>query len=325
MTVIGSHSAAELQLIRDAYKRKFGKELVEELQQHSKFFKAKSNKLHQLLVRSKADLDAGIARSAIDSKDITPLLELLCTSLPRSLVELKAAYRAIYSSELIVAMKTAFPTGPSKEVAHVTPLLVALLEGAEKTTMLTRAAQSVADAEEIRAALALSDDAETVPRLLRLLSQRTRVHLRSVVSLHGGDGDIRLQVRNRLDGLLQRGTMLLLDRSEDYYARKLHAAFYGLRKTPELKQSIGNFESLGPKGSILERAQSRSGIMTHDDTLVAIIASRHGRDLSGIAHAYHTLYRKSLSDAIDANTHSDLRKLLKMVVQNAPQYGGQSS
>ena len=124
----------------------------------------------------------------------------------------------------------------------------------------------------------------------------------------------------------QRGLMLLLDRSEEYYARKLHAAFYGLRKTPELKESIGSYgNTLGPKHSVLERVQSASGFLTHDDTLVTVIASRHGRDLSGIAHAYQLLYGKSLNDTIGAETHGDLCKGLKMVVQNAPAYGGQSS
>ena len=117
--------------------------------------------------------------------------------------------------------------------------------------------------------------------------------------------------------------MLLVEPAETYYARKLHAAFFGLKKTPELE---GTTLASGAKSrSMLERQQSKSGFMTHDDTLVAVVSSRHGRDLAGIKHAYAQLYQKPLVDVLAAETHGDLRSLLVGIVRDTVPFSGEYS
>ena len=60
--------------------------------------------------------------------------------------------------------------------------------------------------------------------------------------------------------------------------------------------------------------QSHTAFTTHDDTLVAVIAGRFGRDLSGVKYAYEQIYSKRLVDVLGHKTHSDLRAVLVAVV-----------
>ena len=62
--------------------------------------------------------------------------------------------------------------------------------------------------------------------------------------------------------------------------------------------------------------------MTHDDTLVTIIASRLGRDLSGILREYERLYKEPLPSALSAQTRGDLKALLVGIVSGVPPHPG---
>ena len=58
------------------------------------------------------------------------------------------------------------------------------------------------------------------------------------------------------------------------------------------------------------------GLYTHDDTLVAVVASRYGRDLAGIADAYRAEYDRTLLEELAAHTHLELRRLLSAIVRD---------
>ena len=205
--------------------------------------------------------------------------------------------------------------------ASAVPLLTALLERAETALGASTSAAVPIDSELIRAALAESSDGRTTPevraRVCELFASRTRRHLRRVVAAVGGD--VRGDIKRLFQGPLQRALLLLIEPAEEHFARKMHAAFYGLKRTPELDENTLQRHPT-KRGSFLERAQSQSGIMTHDDTLVTVVASRVGRDLSGIKHAYEQLYNRKLVDVLSHETHGDLKALLVAVVDMCGQY-----
>ena len=62
--------------------------------------------------------------------------------------------------------------------------------------------------------------------------------------------------------------------------------------------------------------------MTHDETVVSIISSRHGRDLSGIIEAYGRVYGKELGVELKANMLAapDVAKLACAVLEHCPPY-----
>jgi len=320
VAALGSLSAEKLQAVKVKYHEKHGKQLGDELHAHRSKFKGTVTKIELLLIRSKPELDAATAHGALEARDPGPLIEMLCTSLPTSLIELREAYREMYKSEVEDTIKkTIETTASSSSSASPLPLLLALLEGASEAQGLSTASAVQADLAELRAALSGSE--VDVPRLVRVFGRRTRAHLRIVASAHGS---LKEELKKRLSGDLQRAVLMLIQRSEEYYARKLHAAFFGLRKTPELSptKSLG---TLTKRDSLLERVQSNWGVMTHDDTVISVIAARQGRDLSGIAHAFETFYKKELAETIVSQTHGDLSALLSNVVRNAPAYSNENN
>ena len=133
--------------------------------------------------------------------------------------------------------------------------------------------------------------------------------------------DVRTQLAHKFHGGLQRAMLLLAEPAEEHYAHKLHAACYGLRNTPKLKEETLERHPNG-RGGFLERVQSQhdAPFTTHDDTLVAVVAGRFGRDLSGVKYAYEQIYSKRLVDVLGHKTHSDLRAVLVAVVDRCGQF-----
>ena len=56
----------------------------------------------------------------------------------------------------------------------------------------------------------------------------------------------------------------------------------------------------------------------HENTLIWTVASRHGRDLSGVVRVYEHLYGKSLIETVRAQTGGDLRALLETLLETPP-------
>jgi len=286
--VLGSRNAAELQVLRSVYKHKFRKELGEALAQKRLLNKFKSTLLQTLLVRSKPELDAISIFAATQEKENKDkvVIELLCTSQPLSLLELRATYSTLYQKDLLDAIKQV--SAASSGVASASVLLCGLVEHAGEASQASYDATAAADAAELRAALQ-EPDSLAPARVAAVMSRRTRVHLRKVAAEYG---DLVADIKKKLQGSMQRAALLLLERSEDYYARKLEAALFA------------------PDGTL------------HAETLATVIAARYGRDLSGIAHAYETLYNRALRETISERCKSfpDLHDLLLALLGSCPTY-----
>ena len=64
---------------------------------------------------------------------------------------------------------------------------------------------------------------------------------------------------------------------------------------------------LGGSTKTLGDRMQAGGLYTHDDTLVAVVASRYGRDLAGIADAYRAEYDGTLLEELAATVLSSVR------------------
>ena len=112
-TALAGKSPAEVQLLREAYRREQGTDLIKALQQLGSKVKGKTSQLEQLLVREKGELDAimvhfGVSRGQGAGGAIEPiyeLLETLCTSLPNSLLEMRGRYLQLYNQDLVDAIR----------------------------------------------------------------------------------------------------------------------------------------------------------------------------------------------------------------------------
>ena len=341
----------EVQLLQEAYKREHGANLIDELRRHGSRVKGKTTQLEQLLLREHAELDAQMIRFGVErgmrsaGKSLQPiaeLIEVLCTSQSKALVEMREAYGRLYQQDPVDAIRHALgassapsssSAAPSSSSAHAgagsaVPLLAQLLEHAPTAFAASTAAAVPADAEVLRQTLlSTSASPEVLARTVTLFASRTRRHLRKVVAACDGAGevlvrrpsgmlttaDVRTQLEHKFHGGLQRAMLLLAEPAEEHYAHKLHAAFYGLRNTPKLNEETLERHPTG-RGGFVERVQSQTAYTTHDDTLVAVISGRFGRDLSGIKYAYEQIYSKRLVDVLGHKTHSDLRAVLVAVV-----------
>lgn len=305
--IFGGHSAAGLQLLRQCHHQLCGVELGEALGAPSADAEPQAAKFEQLLVRPPAFFDLQLVRSSLRSAgggtSSLPLLEALCTSLPTSIGELAAAFRQEVGSDLLSELQAAGVRGRDSAL----PLLCALLRGAPDAHFSSTPEQVAPDAAALHALLARSGSAAArdVQQAVALLGGRTRAHVRAVgarfAEAHGGS--LRAALSARFGGDLLRAMVLLVEPAEVHYARKLHAAFFGLRATPELSEKKLN-----------------TGGAAHAETVAWTVASRHGRDLSGIKHAFETLYGKSLLGTIEQQvTHGALCTLLCAVVAKCPQ------
>ena len=340
LAALAGKSPAELQMLREAYKaQQAGSDLREDVKKRGSLLKGKASKLEQLIVRDKAELDAiminfGIKAAAKGTGKLEPiseLLEVLCTSMPHSLVALRAMYTSMYAKDPVAAIREAFGAAASTSATDSAVMLLSgLLENAAAAADYSTSDAVPSDAEQLRAGLA-DASSEGAVRIMALFASRSRSHMRAVAvaaaaaaATGGTPADVTAQLKARFSGALQRALVLLIEPAETHYARKLHAAFFGLKKTPELEG--GRTLAAGAKStSALERQQSKSGFMTHDDTLVTVVASRHGRDLAGIKHAYVQQYQKPLVDVLGSETHGDLKTLLVGLVRETVPFSGEYS
>jgi Ca2+-binding EF-hand superfamily protein/outer membrane protein OmpA-like peptidoglycan-associated protein len=318
LDVIATRRPCELQELRVAYRNRQRRELADDVAAAASILKRAGSKLEVSLLRSKDELDAISLKTALDPLLLAPLYELLCTSLPLSLVELSAAYRQLYRDDPADAIRRAGASARAGELAAVAPLLSDLLEHAASAVAFSAEASKEHDLRTLREALTSRLALEELPPpALEIFGRRTRAHLRELDSLHARLHDAQTLaqlVAERIPaGGLREAVQLLLGRPEDYFAHKLHAAFYGLKKTPAL-----GLRTLGPQRGIM----SRAGLMTHDETVISVVASRHGRDLSGVVEAYARLYRRDLPAELRANMLAapDVGKLACAVVEHCQPY-----
>lgn len=330
LDVLGSRRHAELQELRVAYLERHRRELADDLAAAAPAFKGFATRLETQLLRSKPELDALTASKALERGEVLPLTEAICTSLPHSLVQLESAHRELFRESLADAIQRAAQRPRADAIAAVAPLLAELLARAAEASTAVSASEAVeADCRALHEAFLGRAERSSVPaEAARVLGSRDRAHLRRVDEAHARSygAPLSQHIKGCMpDGPLRYALLLLLERAEDYYARKLHAAFHGIRKTPGV-----NLKTLGPSTrrtltARLERTQSMSGLMTHDGTVIAIISSRCGRDLSGVAASYERLYRKPLVAEMRAcmtfgSGASELCKLACAIVEGSPPY-----
>ena len=338
--VLSGRTSEQLELLCREYQRRDPRQrqLHDDLRSSGSAMKARSKvtKLEQLLVRPKAHLDAIMVRSALQgrpegSRTFVPseIVDVLCTSMPHALRDLRVAYRRLYAPEggadavdappFVVSQHirqalAAGPSGAHKDDSPV-PLLTGLIEGADEAMRMSNPQQVGQDVQALYGALHSGyTEADGRAMILRILTCRSRAHLREIDAVYGGTqgGALKAALSERFKGGLRRGVLLLFERSEVYYARKLHAAFHGTKKTKGLERGAllgGSTKTLG------DRMQA-GGLYTHDDTLVAVVASRYGRDLAGIADAYRAEYDRTLLEELAAHTHLELRRLLSAIVRD---------
>jgi len=247
---------------------------------------------------------------------MTELYETLCTSYPHTLVEVQSTYSSLFNATAMVDLRLISEAMPQSAAAsNVGPLLVALLQGAPHAVQFSNAGQVEGDVSNLRSTLS-QPAAASLPGLLDVFGRRTRSHLRDVAVSYArlvGE-ELKVGLGKNFGGDLLRALLLLLEPAEDYFARKLHAGFYGLKKTPEMdrQQLLGS-----SAGKVWDRIQVSRGYMTHDDTIVSVVATRFGRDLSAIAAAYQRIYGKTLARTINEATRFDMCRLLVAIVEGA--------
>jgi len=323
--ILGTYSASEMQLLRRAYASIFTRELGEDLRKRSSILKSKAGKLEQLVVRSGSELDALTVRAAVQKKSLTTeLYEMLCTSMPHSLLELQTTYSIMYNSDAAADIERISSSQPSSSTAvtsNPARLLASLLRDANQAIAFSNATQVEPDVGNLHQAFLRPTYSETLQGVVDIFSRRTRAHLREVASSYKRRIGVELKVaiKGRFGGNLQRALLLLIEPSDEYFAHKLHGGFFGLKKTPELSQE----ELLGSANNqLLARVQVTHGF-AHMDTVVMVVATRFGRDLSMVAEAYHRLYGKTLVEDItyklNYNFRCDLCRLLVSIVESAAQ------
>ena len=326
LALLRSRPVAELQMLRGAYRRQCGRELTDDLGKRS----FKVSNFEQMLVLSKAELDVRMLHEALDGRgtfELTPILEVFCTSTPASLLELAAAYRALEGAELLTVLqrRREAPEETSMQVTmQVVPLLVALLERAAEAMQKQKdGLAGVADDVTLLRSLPPHD----LAGLFRILASRPRAHLAEMAAQYaqkyGEPLRAAVAARCNLRGPLGRAVALLLEPAEQYYAHKLHAALHGLRRTAELTGDLG-LTTLGRSAGLFsgfERRQSQTAWTPHDDTLIRVIAARHGRDLSGVLRAYRSQYPQSVQADLSRRTSGKLRLALLEILDGVDPTG----
>jgi hypothetical protein len=322
LALLRGKSVAELQLMRRAYSRTYARELSELIGKRSELeglllLTKPEHDMHTLktaLLLTKPELDMRTLKAALEAsssskKDVkaaatTSILELLCTSLPSSLLELQEEWRRTERVELLGVLRRQLDTPEERRLgAHESalPLLLVLLERADEAARGAGIGGTQIVYDVFRALDKVppgqSDLLKT--RLFPLLAGLGRIALADLARDYRRryECDILDEVGTHLRGPLSRAVRLLLTPTETYYARKLHAAFHGVAKTPELL------------------AFGLVHLVKKDETLVSVVGARFGRDLSGIATQYHSQYQTSLVEAIIAKTTGDMRKVLREVVE----------
>lgn len=329
--ILGSYTASEVQLLRRAYASAFARELGADLAKRSNILKSKAIKLEQLVVRGRSELDALTVRAAVTKKVLTTeLYETLCTSLPHSLVELQATYTQMFLTEAISDIERVSNAQASSSSGSLTspgPLLVAILRNA--TDAMANSTEMVVDqdARDLKKALSSWTVAETLSGVINIFAKRTRLHMRKVADAYGRlmNVDLKAAIKSCFRDDLLRALLLIIEPAEEYYAHKLHGGFFGLKKTPELNKQ----ELLGSASSKVWDTVKVTHGFTHMNTVIMVVATRFGRDLSAIAQTYRQVYGRNLIEHINDNFNYNLRldlcRLLLAVVQGAVEHSSRDA
>ena len=347
-------SVADLQALRQVWRETHPSkgELVTFVHSRGSRFRRGATRLEEMWMLSRSEVDARLIDEALNgggkggvTVDVMRVVEVLCTSMPHALVELRRAHRRTAGGaglELKDALRTRLSQhyrhagGSQSEDDSAFPLLAALLDGADEAARMSYTPELVArDVNALRAALlpptstgtsydTVGGYAHVRDAALPVLTSRARPHLHAVAKAYESQyrEPLAEMLSGRFGGDMRRATRLLLESSESYYAHKLHAALEGLERTPEIAtvydtKSLGR-DTGGPLMGKTAAAAAGVGSSIHVDTVVGVVAGRFGRDLSGIMERWRGQYERSLAETVEQRATGELRRGLLAVLRSVP-------
>lgn len=272
--VLATHCNYELQLIKDQYKTLFGRILGEDFQ---KELSGHFEKLCLYLLLPRPHFRAYCLHQAIQGlgTDEQTLVEILCTSNNREILEIREAYQ------------DRFKTNIEKDIVGDTSgdfkyLLIGILQGNRSEEQEIDAALVEQDVKELhKAGIKKIGTDESV--FTRILVRRSIPHLQKVFEsyLHKHQLSIIDVVKKETSGCLKKGYKTIVQYVMspcEYFAKCLHKCL--------------------------------SGPGTDDERLMQLVVNHCEVDLKDIASAYLQKYHVGLSKAVHDDTSGDYRKLL---------------
>ncbi|CAH8582319.1 unnamed protein product [Dicrocoelium dendriticum] len=293
--------------IREAFYRRYQKDLVDVLKSNSK---GDYDSLLQTLFRGHAkilayDLYKGMKGSGTNT---TALNGIICCCNNAEILMLKKAYNEVLQEQ---DPKKAMQRSLESDVAKETKppyetLLMQLLAGkrredpvdrieqAQRTgnmSLLVNQTQVEQDVQSLYAAAAGSLEKKGDPDVfIRILCDRSKYHVKAIWELYK-----------------QRYRTTLVEAISKKFSDPLRTGL----NTVVMAQV--NLRLL----IVCQLYEAMYGMGTDEDTLIRLICLRCENDMSAIKQMYHEYFGKSLGDAIKSDTSGDFRKLLMKLIGEA--------
>ena len=323
---LSGKSAEQLQAVREAYQPADIFIDINRAGDQGGGQSTEAAKLATMLLLSRAECDVRMVDAAFvrqGAPDMSSLIEVVCTLTPAALVQLREAYAAAHSrpdaraqsslAESIVRHMSDQPGKkgqPNVSTDDATPLLVSLLESAHEAELCSKPHAVHSDTQALKKALTkpslaihpdqkLIEDQHCAEDVVGVLACRTRDHRRAVREAFDSlmyPKTLAEVLRARFSGSMQRALLMLLESAEDYLAHKLHAEVHNAKPTL---------------------------LHTVVDTVVEMLGSRFGRDLTSIMKAYTSAYSRNVPADL-ANRLGAAGKLCSAFCEKLPTGGGGS-
>eukprot|EP00732_Lithocolla_globosa_P003328 Lithocolla_globosa_v1_NODE_2622_length_1930_cov_8.440000.p1 type:complete len:365 gc:universal NODE_2622_length_1930_cov_8.440000:1131-37(-) len=279
ISVLANRTNKQLQDIRRAYKQKYEKDVVKEIEDDTS---GDFQKLLVALLRGRGAHDAIMVRNAIHGvgTNEAALIETLSNRTNMELEEIMIKYEKEYTQQLTkdILSDTSF---------NLKQAFAAILKCKRDQAADYDEQQAIKDADTFYKAgegrFGTDDD-----KFIELLTKRSYPSLRKTFQVYQEKrGKTIIEaIKNETSGdycdLLVAIVQCIVD-AASYYAERLHLAM--------------------------------KGIGTNDDALIGIIVSRCELDMGDIKEKYLAAYGKSLADAISDDTSGDYKKLLLALIK----------
>ncbi|CAI5446603.1 unnamed protein product [Caenorhabditis angaria] len=277
--VLTGISNNQRQALREPYKLKYGKELVDAL---DKKFSGDAEKVIFALMDTPLDYDVKQLKQAIKGlgTDEAVLIEILCSRTVDQLRAIRAAYEKQYGKQL------------EKDVAGDTSgefkdLLVSLVTGSKDGSHDTNDVQAKDDAVRLFADGKAKLSKKEGSNFLQILATQNQYQLRKVFAYFQelAGTDIEKLVEKEFSGDLRNSYLTIVRAASDkqkFFAQQLHA--------------------------------SMKGLGTRDNDLIRVLVSRSEVDLELIKTEFQTLYNKNLEDVVKGDTSGAYRDALLSII-----------
>ncbi|KAL9255182.1 Annexin D5-like protein [Drosera capensis] len=272
INILAHRDATQRALIQQEYRAMYSEELTKRL------VKELSGKLEEailLWLQDPPGRDAEIVRQACTRGDARTVTEVICSRTPSQIQIFKQIYHARYGTYLEHDIE-GLTSGDHKKLL-LAYISIPRYEGLEfDRFMADNDAKALYKAGEKR----LGTDEHT---LIMVFSERNRAHLAAVASSYHSmyHKSLEKAVKSETSGMLEYGLLSILRCAENpgkYFAKVLHRAM----------------KCLG----------------TDDTTLIRVVVTRTELDMQYIKAEYHKKYKKTLNDAVSAETSGDYKAFL---------------